>query len=284
MPHLTTYEELNAAMACTALKDRNIGQFCGFFIYGGECTTADCPRFHTQDLDKMRWYLGDPKVKSVLCEKGAHCQHFVCRFGHDYDHDILGHSDPENRNQTDFEYDEEHRDKARQYWREAKQYAYNQELLSGSRQPKNKREHALLTRLMKDQNANHQTDFPTLSTNPPVPAPWTPAQMVGSQSYFASAAPAPQHAVPVDRPESEKLADFSEVARQHLLEKAALSAQTEHQQPQYLNPVQPSQYTYQDMMNLRYQGLMNTLQANPGYLADPVVNELFQLCRYAWGY
>lgn len=262
MPHPTTYEELNAAMACTALKDRNIGQFCGFLIYGGECTTADCPRFHTQDLDKIRWYLGDPKVKSVLCEKGAHCQHFVCRFGHDYDHDILGHSDPENRNQTDFEYDEEHRDKARQYWREAKQYAYNQELLSGSRQPKNKREHALLTRLMKDQNANHQTDFPTLSTNPPVPAPWTPAQMVGSQSYFASAAPAPS---PAPTP-------------------APTPVPVESEQPQYLNPVQPSQYTYQDMMNLRYQGLMNTFHANPGYLEEPVVNELFQLCRYAWGY
>lgn len=167
-----TYSQLNARMNEIPLKSRNIGQFCGFLIYDGKCGQKNCDRMHTLNLDFIRLYLDDDKVKSVLCAKGAHCTHFVCRFGHDYDHDILGRSDPDDPDHTVFEHDEEHRETARRFWREAKQEAYNIELLSGDRQPKNKRDMLLLERLRNEVVSFNQENFPPLPASPePLPLP-----------------------------------------------------------------------------------------------------------------
>lgn len=161
-----TYEQLQTRMEETPLKDRNIGHFCGFAVYGKDgCTQENCDRMHTCNLDFMREYLEDDKIKSVLCENDGHCTHFLCRFGHEFDHVILGHTHPDNKDEIIFTCNEEARNKARDDWAKVKQDAFNSELLDGSRKPKNKRERDLLARLRKRTVAKTPSNFPTLAGN-----------------------------------------------------------------------------------------------------------------------
>lgn len=160
-----SHSDLITAMGKIPLKRRNIGQFCGYYIYDNECNNENCNRMHTQNLDDIRFYLEDPKVKSVLCEKGAHCKHFLCRFGHDFDYIIFGKNSDTPPCLTKFEYSTEDRNIARQNWRDAKHFAFSQELMDGSRKPKNKYEEDLLATLQEQTVSNNKENFPPLSSN-----------------------------------------------------------------------------------------------------------------------
>lgn len=142
---LLTQDHLLQLMKKTPLNKRNIGHFCGFYIYDGEC--KGCNRIHTLDLDFIRQYLQDDKVKSVDCDKGAHCLHFVCKYNHKYDQKIFNSRDENERNL------------ARLEWKKDKQKAYNIELLNGSRKPKNKEDHDFIqnnTNLVRQMNFNNE--------------------------------------------------------------------------------------------------------------------------------
>lgn len=155
----TTFQELLTRMEATPLKKRNIGQFCAGYIYHGKCITqADCnrnKRMHTDNIDFIKEYLEDGKIKSVLCENAAHCRNFLCRWGHDYDYIIFGHSDTTDENAdpdtTVYDFSLQERDNARQAWKDAKHEAYCQELYDGSRQPKNERERNMLIEMQQNQ-------------------------------------------------------------------------------------------------------------------------------------
>jgi hypothetical protein len=64
-------------------EKKKITDFCGFFIYRGECTKDDCPRIHSTDITKMNHYLGCDNLKTGECRNGPNCTFFVCRFRHD---------------------------------------------------------------------------------------------------------------------------------------------------------------------------------------------------------
>jgi hypothetical protein len=198
---------------------------------------------HTLNLDFIREYLNDDKVKSVLCEKGAHCTHFVCRFGHDYDHDILGYSDPENPDQTIFEFDEDHRDTARKYWRDAKQDAYNIELLDGSRKPKNKRDHQLLDRLRTEAVAVNSNNFPTMQSELSI--------------------------VPIHR--SRASSDENDDTEN--------DTENDMENDTNVTNVNDSNNSYNmvTQTNLQFNGIVQYFNSYPDRIQDPVINQLFQI-------
>jgi len=257
-----TYTQLTTRMKEVPLKARNIGQFCGYLIYDGKCGQKNCPRMHTLNLDYIRLYLDDDKVKSVLCEKGAHCTHFVCRFGHDYDHDILGHTDPENPEATIFENDEQYREDARRFWREAKQQAYNSELLNGDRKPKNKRDRQLLERLRKDLVSVNKDNFPNLPGSAPV-AP--PSKISWADMDDTDDTNLPNLSLPA-------LA-VTPLCRSNAGGNSKMEA-TQTESDDIQADVAMNQI---NQINFHYNGICQHFDKYPGYLQDPVVSQLFQV-------
>jgi len=149
--------DIDLVMQRTPLKKRNISHFCANYIYNGSCTSP-CNRMHTLNLDFIRYYLNDPNIKSVLCENGAHCKYFLCRFGHDFDHHILGRSSV-NPDHTVFKHDLDTRNHFRQLWREDKHTAFSQELISGQRKPKNANEQNIIINNLPPLDNPNPVDF-----------------------------------------------------------------------------------------------------------------------------
>lgn len=240
-----TREQLHARMEKTDLKKRNIGQFCGYYIYNDVCKIKNCRRMHTLNLDFIQEYLGDDnnRLKSVECEKLGHCPHFLCRWGHSQDHIIFGRSDPEDPDATFFEYSEEERAQARSAWKAEKHDAYMQELLTGQRQPKNKREEEMLEQYRINSMSN-PNNFPALGNTPPI-----------------------QHPIPV----------WGQVPIQPLEEVVVESQEVQQIEivPETIQEEQPKFSL--EIINGQFNSLYQFFNSYPAYLQDPMVYNLFQL-------
>lgn len=105
---------------------RSIHDFCAFHIYSGKCEDRTCDRIHSSNLDYMRMYLGNDKIKSEYCERESDCKYFLCIFRHKYDHIILGTSD--SNNETMFHLPEEERNKAKNDWYKSKSIVKNKQI------------------------------------------------------------------------------------------------------------------------------------------------------------
>ena len=72
-----------------ANKPKKITEFCGDFMYKGECLNLLCDRIHTVDLAKMRAYTNNPRFKSQPCKENTACRHYMCMFTHTPDMAIM---------------------------------------------------------------------------------------------------------------------------------------------------------------------------------------------------
>jgi len=173
MVHQLTYDDIAEMMnekseKFVPLAERTLTKFCAHFIYG-KCGGKDCNRWHTNNIDYIRFLLEKDTIKKTPCQKGAHCRYFLCQYEHTPDLIVFGHTDKEDNNKTVFKYSEEEREKAKEAWKKEKNIAYEQELVSGARKPKNDAEKARLRKLLsEDQEKKRQeflktAEFPALS-------------------------------------------------------------------------------------------------------------------------
>lgn len=243
----TTPADMLARKAKLSKKQRNIGHFCGGYIYDDCCLDTKkgrkCNRMHTRNLDMIKEYLDDKdgKTKSVLCERGAHCHHFLCQWGHDFDHIIFGHTDPEDPNRTIFQYNDEERAQARAAWKTAKHQAYVQELVTGQREPKNQHDQDLIDQYNLSMVSVNTANFPSLPTNPQPIQP--PQNSVWVQNE--------QVEVVVEQP-----AEQIDVVPETIVE--------------------PQQISLDDINN-QFHTLCQFFNTYPGYFQDPMFYRLFQL-------
>lgn len=153
-----TVEQFNEISAFIPEEKRSINHFCADHIYKiGGCVNPNCPRkFHSSDISMIRNYLNDSRIKNAECKKGSHCTYYLCTFIQKYDHLIFGYRN--ELGELILPGTQEDRDIARQKWIDEKTIAYNEELISGVRKPKNEKELNIIRDIINKNNDINKED------------------------------------------------------------------------------------------------------------------------------